>query len=375
MTAATTLPAMRRLRLSPTLTRYIARQFFFSLGTFVCALVGIIFLATVVDLVDRLASKDVSLTVTLQMALLKLPHLSQEVMPFTILFAAMTTFWRLTRSHELVVARAAGVSAWQFLLPVIGSAVVVGCLTVTALNPLASILLSRFERLEANYVRNETSFLAVSKTGLWLRQADQEGQSVIHASRVSPGSVLLHNVMVLRYADQDRFLDRIDADRAQLEERRWRLFEAWVSTPGAASEFHEELTLPTALTADKIQESFAPPETISFWNLPEFIEIMDAAGFSALPHRLQWHRLLALPMLFAAMALLAAAFSMRPQRRGKVGLVIMAGLLTGFLLYFASNFVFAIGLSGTIPVVLAAWTPAGVSLMLGVAMLLHLEDG
>ena len=150
MTAAATLPAMRRPRLSPTLTRYIARQFFFSLATFVCALVGIIFLATVVDLIDRLASKDVSLTVTLQMALLKLPHLSQEVMPFTILFAAMTTFWRLTRSHELVVARAAGVSAWQFLLPVIGSAVVVGCLTVTALNPLASILLSRFERLEAN---------------------------------------------------------------------------------------------------------------------------------------------------------------------------------------------------------------------------------
>lgn len=375
MTTAAALPAMRRLRLSPTLTKYIARQFFLSLATFVCAIVGIIFLATVVDLIDRLATKDVSLTVTLQMALLKLPHLSQEVMPFTILFAAMTTFWRLTRSHELVVARAAGVSVWQFLLPVLGSALVVGCLTVIALNPLASILLSRFERLEANYVRNETSFLAVSKTGLWLRQADSNGQSVIHASRVSPGSVLLHNVMVLRYAEQDRFIDRIDADRAQLEDNRWRLFEAWISAPGSASEFHKELTLPTDLTADKIQESFAPPETISFWNLPEFIEIMDAAGFSALPHRLQWHRLLALPMLFAAMALLAATFSMRPQRRGKVGLVIMAGLLTGFLLYFASNFVFAIGLSGTIPVVLAAWAPAGVSLMLGVAMLLHLEDG
>lgn len=375
MNAAVTLPAMRRLHLSPTLTKYIARQFFLSLVTFVCAIVGIIFLATVVDLIDRLASKDASLYVTLQMALLKLPHLSQEVMPFTVLFAAMTTFWRLTRSHELVVARAAGVSVWQFLLPVLGSALVVGCLTVTALNPLASILLSRFERLEANYVRNESSFLAVSKTGLWLRQADRDGQSVIHATRVSPGSVVLLNVMVLRYATEDRFLDRIDADRAQLEERRWRLFNAWVSVPGSASEFHEELTLPTDLTIDKIQESFAPPETISFWNLPEFIDIMDAAGFSALPHRLQWHRLLALPMLFAAMALLAATFSMRPQRRGKVGLVIMAGLLTGFLLYFASNFVFAIGLSGTIPVVLAAWTPAGVSLMLGVAMLLHLEDG
>lgn len=375
MTSAASVPAMRRLRLSPTLTKYIAHQFFFWFGSFVFAIVGIIFLATVVDLIDRLATKNVSLAVTLEMAFLKLPHLSQEVMAFTVLFAAMTTFWRLTRSHELVVARAAGVSVWQFLLPVLGSALLVGCLTVTALNPLASILLSRFERLEANYVRNESSFLAVSKTGLWLRQADSDGQSVIHASRVSSGSVLLHNVIVFRYADQDRFVNRIDAERAQLQQRRWRLYEAWVSRPGEASVFHETLDLPTELTVDKIQESFAPPETISFWNLPEFIEIMDAAGFSALPHRLQLHRLLALPMLFAAMVLLAATFSMRPQRRGRVGLIIMAGLLTGFLLYFMSNFVFAIGLSGTIPVVLAAWTPAGVSLMLGVAMLLHLEDG
>ncbi|WP_420348695.1 LPS export ABC transporter permease LptG [Pelagibius sp.] len=375
MSIAATQPAMRRLRISPTLTKYIARQFFFWFASFAFAIVGIIFLATVVDLIDRLAAKDASLGLVFQMALLKLPHLSQEVMAFTVLFAAMTTFWRLTRSHELVVARAAGVSVWQFLLPVLGSALLVGCLTVTALNPLASILLSRFERLEANYIHNESSFLAVSKTGLWLRQADTGGQSVIHAARVSAESALLHSVIVFRYADEDRFVDRIDADSARLEPGHWKLFNAWTSSPGEPSVFHEVFDLPTDLTVDKIQESFAPPETISFWNLPEFIEIMDAAGFSALPHRLQLHRLLALPMLFAAMVLLSAAFSMRPQRRGRVGLVIMAGLLIGFLLYFMSNFVFAIGLSGTIPVVLAAWTPAGVSLMLGVAMLLHLEDG
>ena len=368
-------PAMRRLRLSPTLTKYIARQYLFWFASFFFAVVAIIFLATIVDLLDRLATKDVSLSVTLKMALLKLPYLSQEVMPFTVLFAAMTTFWRLTRSHELVVARAAGISVWQFLLPVLGSSVLIGLLTLSAFNPLASILLSRYEHLEASYVHNQSSMLAVSKTGLWLRQADANGQSVIHAERVKQGSVALQQVMVFRYAAEDRFVDRIDAREAQLETNRWLLFDAWVSRPGEPSVFHEQMELPTELTFDKIQESFAPPETIAFWELPEFIELMQAAGFSAVPHRLQFHRLLALPMLFAAMVLLAATFSLRPQRRGRVGLVILAGMLTGFLLYFLSNFVFAIGLSGTIPVVLAAWTPAGVSLMLGVAMLLHLEDG
>ena len=368
-------PAMRRLRLSPTLTGYIARQYLFWFGTFFFAIVAIIFLATIVDLLDRLATKEVSLAVTLKMAALKLPYLSQEVMPFTILFAAMATFWRLTRSHELVVARAAGVSVWQFLLPVLGSSVLIASLAVSALNPFASALLARYERLEASYIRNEQSMLAVSESGLWLRQVDGAGQSVIHAERVTPGSVALQQAIVFRYAEDDRFTDRIDAREAQLQDGRWLLLDAWLSRPGEASRFHERFELPTNLTVDKIQESFAPPETIAFWQLPRFVKLMQAAGFSATPHRLQFHRLLALPMLFAAMVLLAATFSLRPQRRGRVGLVIMAGMLTGFLLYFLSNFVFAIGLSGTIPVVLAAWTPAGVSLMLGVAMLLHLEDG
>jgi lipopolysaccharide export system permease protein len=33
------------------------------------------------------------------------------------------------------------------------------------------------------------------------------------------------------------------------------------------------------------------------------------------------------------------------------------------------------GQSGALPVVLAAWAPAGAGLMLAVALLLHLEDG
>ena len=129
------------------------------------------------------------------------------------------------------------------------------------------------------------------------------------------------------------------------------------------------------MSREKILDSFAPPETISFWDLPEFIELLENAGFSATQHKLQFHRLLATPLLLAALVLLAASFSLRSQRRGRVGLVILGGVLTGFLLYFVSNIVFALGLSGGIPVILAAWTPASVTLMLGIAVLLHLEDG
>lgn len=373
---AAQLPRMRRLRLSATLTSYVARQFIFRFFTFFLVLVGIIILVSIVDLLDRMATKDnVGLTVVIEMAFLKLPFLSQEVMPFTVLFAAMATFWRLTRSNEVVVTRAAGVSVWQFLLPVVAVAVLAGVFTVTIMNPLSSVLLARFEQLESRYVKNQTSFLTVSESGLWLRQADPDGQSVIHAQRVSKDSTALKDVIIFRLGDDDRFEGRIDARRATLQDGHWLIRDAWLSNPGKVSVFQERMELPTDLTMEKIQESFAPPETISFWSLPSFIQLLERSGFSAQRHKLQLHRLLAMPLLYAAMVLVAATFSLRPQRRGKVVALILTGVGAGFLLYFLSNFVFALGLSAKIPVILAGWTPAGVSMMLGIAMLLHLEDG
>jgi len=375
MTQALNHPGMRRLRLSGTLSAYLARQYLFWFLGYLFGLTGVILLVTTVDMLDRLANKDAALGLVVRLVLLKAPHLILEVMPFTVLLAGMTCFWRLTRSHELVVTRAAGVSIWQLLAPVLCVAVLVGIICVAVLNPVASVFLARLEQVEARYVRNQASTLTVSSSGLWLRQADGDGQSVIHAKRVTNEPMVLRGVTVFRFALNDEFRARIDARRAELEDGNWLLFNARQTTPGGTPQDFSSLRLATDLTQEKILESFAPPETISFWRLPEFIKLLRDAGFSAVRHELQLHRLLATPLLFAAMILLAATFSLRPQRRGGVGLVILAGVMTGFLFHFLSNFVFALGLSAKIPVIMAAWTPAGVSLMLGIAMLLHLEDG
>ena len=76
----------------------------------------LVFMFDAIELFRRAAAKpEVSFDLVMNMALLKLPHMSQKILPFAVLFGGMLCFWRLTRSHELVVTRGAGVSAWQFL--------------------------------------------------------------------------------------------------------------------------------------------------------------------------------------------------------------------------------------------------------------------
>jgi lipopolysaccharide export system permease protein len=183
------------------------------------------------------------------------------------------------------------------------------------------------------------------------------------------------DVTVFLFEGLERFAGRIDAARARLENGYWHLQDVWISQRTRVPDRFPEYRLPTDLTTETIQDSFAAPETMSFWDLPAFIDVLERAGFSASRHRLHLHALLAGPFLLTAMVLIAATFSLRMVRRGGVMLLAGCGLLTGFVIYFFSDVVFALGVSARLPVELAAWAPTIVTGLLGLASLLHLEDG
>ncbi|HTZ36019.1 MAG TPA: LPS export ABC transporter permease LptG [Stellaceae bacterium] len=363
--------------IAKTLSAYIARQFFVWFCGVYGAMLSISFLIDYIELLRRGATRSgVTLGVLLEMAALKLPHTAQEVMPFAILFGTMLAFWRLTRSNELVVARAAGVSVWQFLTPAVLVALTVGIVAVTVFNPVASQMEATYEQLDARYLKQSSDQLELSNSGLWLRQAEPGGgQVVIHGDKLVAPQLLLGEVSLFFFDAAHKFNSRIEAKTAQLDDGFWDIKNGnrWQTSdqPQPVPEMH----LPTKFTTHRIEESLASPDTMSFWALPGFISLLEQSGFSAQRHRLQFNILLARPFLFCAMVLVAATFSLRMQRRGGATLMIVGGVGAGFLLYFVSNVVFALGLSAKLPVLLAAWTPTGISLIFGVSMLLHLEDG
>jgi len=276
----------------------------------------------------------------------------------------------------LVVARAAGVSVWGFLTPAILVALLVGVLAVTVFNPIASATEASYEKLDSRILRQSGDPMSLSNAGLWMRQSDPAGgQELLHGDKLTSPDLLLRDVSVYYLNRTAQYTGRIEAREATLDGGFWRISDGQSFRPGAPPEHFGEMRLPTSLTTSKIEESLASPDTMSFWELPGFISLLEQSGFSAQRHRLHFNILLARPFLFCAMVLVAATFSLRMQRRGGAAMLIVSGVGAGFLLYFLSDIVVALGLSAKIPVLLAAWTPTGVSMIFGVSMLLHLEDG
>lgn len=364
------------MHLSATLSAYVARQLLLWLAIMFLGISCMMFLLDLVEQLRKSAGKpDVTIGIILQLSLMQLPFLIQKILPFIVLFGSMMAFWRLARSNELVIARAAGVSAWQFLLPAVLLGVVIGGVQMVALNPLAASMLARFEVMDAKYMKRSTSRLSISPTGVWLRQGGAEGQTVINAKRIAADGAELMNVIFFTFEDPDRFVRRIDAESARLEDGYWQVQGAILSTLDQPGRRVGSYRISTDLTLEKIQNSFASPETMSFWDIPEFVESLKSAGFAGHRHRLYWHTLLALPLMLGAMVLFAAVFTLKIGSRTSASRTIGIGVICSFLLYFAADIVYAMGLSGNLPAVLAAWSPAVLATLLGLTMVFHLEDG
>jgi len=358
-----------------TLYRYLALQFLLGVAVTYTIFLALAFSIDIAALLERTAGHDVPTPTVVGMAILQLPDLGQKMLPFAILLGGVFTFVRLSRSRELVATRAAGVSAWDFLLPPLTVAVFIGVFAVTVFTPVSARMFSAFAGLEARYVKGEESQLSVSINGLWLRQGDSRQQSVIHALRVAEQGEHLEDVLVFLYGANDHFLGRIDAKSAQLRDRYWMLSDAWVSGTSGAPVQHAQYKLPTTLTPEQIVESSTAPDALSFWKLPDYIRAAQAAGFSAIRYQLYLYTLYALPALFAAMVFMAASFSLRLARMGGLLRVILYSALAGFGVYFFGNVTQGLGIAGILPVALAAAAPATVAILIGMSLVFHQEDG
>jgi lipopolysaccharide export system permease protein len=369
-----------------TLMAYVARRFAAMALLMVLSLSALVALFDLIELLRRAATRpEANFALVAQIAALRVPYVAMQILPFAVLLGGIIAFWRLTRFSELIVARAAGISAWGFLAGPVLVALLLGLGASTALSPLSSAMLARAERLDQLYLRNVGGITALAGGRLWLRQADEglqpQGVAIISGRPMAtrelrPGEALrLSEVTIWRLSADDRPLARIEAASALLQPGRWRFEGAVVFGAERVASAPQNLDFPTELTPERIENSFATPDTLSLWALPEFIKILEDAGFSAIRHRLHFQSLLALPLLATAMALLAAGFSMRSARRGGVARMIAGGVSAGFALFVLDKITGEFGEAGTLPVILAAWAPAGAGFLLAAALLLHLEDG
>lgn len=360
---------------------YFARRF---LATFAALLLLFFMFYALLDMVDQLRRFEVDkigFLAILHLTALNVPEGLYRILPLIVILATIALFLNLARKSELVVTRAAGRSALRSLASPVLVAFLVGGLAVAMFNPIVAATSKQYETIANRYSDRSASILSVSKEGLWLRQGDETGQTVIRAARSNLDGTHLFSVTFVGFSADGAPTYRIEAEGAELTQGAWQLSNAkrWTfkdtANPEQAAEISETLAIPSNLTRDQIRDSFGSPSAIPIWELPAFIDRLERAGFSARQHRVWLQMELALPLMLAAMVMIGAGFTMRHTRFGKTGTMVLLAILTGFATFFVRNFAQILGENGQIPILLAAWAPPAAAILMTLGLLLHLEDG
>ena len=364
-----------------TLAAYLARRFLGLTALVTLVFTGLLLPIDLAEQMRRLGDDGAALGDGLRLAALNLPAALYQILPLIVILATLALFLALARSSEMVAIRAAGRSGLRAVLWPAAAAALLGVLALAALNPLVAATQRIYEREAAAFRSDLSSILSISDEGVWLRQGNVEGQTVIRAARSSLDGTVLFDATFLAFDAAGSPTERIDAARAELGGGAWSLRNAkrWplegASNPEVGSELAGAMRVPSSLTEAQIRDSFGVPSAVPIFELPAFIAQLDAAGFSALSHRVWLQMELANPVMLAAMVLIGAAFTMRHVRTGRTGLMVLAALLLGFGTFFLRNFAQVLGETGQIPVALAAWAPPVAASLLAVGLILRLEDG
>ena len=300
-------------------------------------------------------------------------------MPFCILIGAMSCYLNLSRRHELVVARAAGMSAWQFVSPALIVAFAARHLrhhrsTIRS----RAMLQEQLEALRGRAVRRapDARLAAAPAARSGSASAPTRAQPSSTPSRAATRACSSDRRHRLHLRQRRPFHGADRGARGGARAGRLAAEDARVYPLGRSRRRDQSIGCQTNLTPEQVRESFATPETVPFWELPQYIRIAEHAGLAAAGYRLQFQKLLARPFLLAAMVFLAAAVSLRFFRFGGVQKMVLSGVAAGFLLYVMSKVTDDLSKAELMHPVAAAWLPVLVrAVSRALSRLLYQEDG
>lgn len=363
--------------ISTLIGRYIAAKFVTMIAGCFTLCLGLIFLVDFIEIL-RQSGKfgGASMGLIAWITVLRLPAYGELTLPFAVLVGTIMSFLTLSRSSELVIIRAAGISVWQFVIPGLIVAVLLGLFSVLVYNPMAANARALSEELRAEAFGRSTSLLK-TKAGAWLRQDSIDGQSVISAKATADNGLTLAGVTVLQYDRAGTFTARVDALRAELRHGYWTLYDAAISRPAAATDIerYDRFQIATYLKPEQVTNALGSAISISIWELPARIALAEKAGLRATIYRVQMEQLIARPLLLAAMVLLGATVSLRAFRFGGIQTMVVTGLVAGFGFFILAEMSRQLGLSELASPTIAIWVPIGVASALAATALLYQEDG
>ena len=312
--------------------------------------------------------RGVSLGVVVRLFLYRLPEVVALTLPMSCLLSTLLGMTRLSSNSELIALKSLGLSFFRLLRPIISASFLVagGALlfneTIVPITTLAAENLMKYE-----IMKNQASPL---QEKVFLRdESGGELRRVLYLDQLDPKAGIMKGVMVHEF-QQGRLIRTSLAQSGVWKDGEWwiedgQVFE--VSEKGLVRLLFrfERQKLSLNLSPEQLERRSRRPVDMGALELWDYIAQARMAGSNLSQLWVIFHLKLAVPWACVIMAILGASFGASRQGRSGTGMGFGISVVLVFAYYVVMSLCRALGEAGSMPPILAAWTPNLVFLVLG----------
>jgi LPS export ABC transporter permease LptF/LPS export ABC transporter permease LptG len=345
------------------LDSYVARQYGRILALTMAGMLGLFYISTFIDKSDKLFKGQVTIGMLLEFLFWSTPQFLVYIIALAVLLAGLVTIGLLTKNSELIVMRACGISLYRTAMPMLTIAVAAGGVLVGLQEYVLATANRRAEQLD-----HQIRFGKPQASGLLNRKwlVGRNGE-VYHYQYYDPRNQELHSLSVFDFDPADhrltrrRFVQRAryTADARADAEPLWLLDQGWLR------EFGPDSAVPFTRFTEQVQR-FEPADyfvteardadLMNYLQLRDYIGELRASGYNVLEHEVGLHRKVAFPFVTLVMTLIAVPFAVTTGRRGAM-YGIGVGIVLALVYWVMISIFAALGASGVLDPMLAAWAP------------------
>ena len=346
-------PLLPRLNL---LDQYVLGHYFKIMVLAFVGMLGIFYIATFIDLSDKLFKGETTATTLLEYFWYATPQYVYYVLPISTLVATLVTIGLITRTSELVVMKACGISLYRVAAPLFFLGIV-WSLVLFGLGE--TILASSNRRAEAirHVVRGASPQTFDVLNRKWIVAPDG---SIYHYTYLDPALQELHGFSIYEFSDSTWALSR----RTFVNKATFR--DPWAGEGVWVRSFDADLDVMPYEYVGNTDLTLQPPdffvtegpdaERMNFRQLQHYIGDLEASGFNVTQLLVALQRKLSFPFITIVMTLIGIPFAVITGRYGAM-YATGAGLAIAMGYWIMLSVFAAVGAAGLLTPVLAAWAP------------------
>nr|CRH06619.1 putative Permease YjgP/YjgQ family protein [Candidatus Magnetococcus massalia] len=366
----------------PILFRYLLQLFVQGFLKVLGIFVALFFMLDGAEQIRRFGGQDhVQWQDLVELIALRMPLFFVQFLPAIALLTTLFVVTRLTRLNELTVIRAGGVSLMRILIPFIlggmivsGTQVILLDQVVPRTNALAKQMERHFSSPQNDSRQGElTSKAQELRNNLWIRDRGR----ILHARQAYSGEGLLLDVTLFQFTPGHDLTERLDARKAVRQGDQWILHDGQRHTfnpKETQSTPFKEHAIRMHLNDEQLIRVTPQPSELSLQALWQHANRLVREGYDATPYWVTLYRKMADPITTLAAILLAFPFALRLHRMGGTFRSMIAGFVTGFVMFVVVDLFTALGLGERLPPLLSAAAPVLFFISIGIFLLLHLEE-